>query len=432
MSVHHIICMSKIEDHFPLKNIDNIQQFEALFNFATIGIVVTNRHGRIINFNKYAEVQFGYLKEEVLEKTIEILLPASTHSRHIKYREEYHHHPEPRIMGHGRDLLAQRKDGTTFPVEVSLSHYIINDETFVIAFVIDITVRKAHELLAMEQTRELERVTAEIKSMNAELEQKVEDRTKMLREALSELERSKEELNMAFENEKELSELKSRFVTMASHEFRTPLSAILSSAYLLDKYNELHPDLKVEKHVHRIKGAVGGMKNILEDFLSLGKLEEGLVQTKIELVTPAMIDYVLKDLLQELDGLLKSGQQINFINSVHEDVWIDRNLLKNILINLVSNSIKFSNDNSVIDVKASNEDGHFILTVQDYGIGISEEDQQHLFERFFRAKNASNIQGTGLGLHIVAKYLELMDGRITMKSKLNDGTSVTIYIPQIR
>jgi signal transduction histidine kinase len=137
-------------------------------------------------------------------------------------------------------------------------------------------------MTAAEQTRELERVTAEIKSMNAELEQKVEDRTKMLREALSELERSKEELNLAFENEKELSELKSRFVTMASHEFRTPLSTILSSAYLLDKYNELSSDPKVEKHVHRIKAAVGGMKNILEDFLSLGKLEEGLVQTKLK------------------------------------------------------------------------------------------------------------------------------------------------------
>jgi signal transduction histidine kinase len=164
-----------------------------------------------------------------------VLLPASMHHRHINYREQYYHHPEPRIMGHGRDLLARRKDGTDFPVEVSLSHYTLNNATFVIAFVIDITVRKNHEAILIAQTHELNRVTEEIRYMNAELEQKVEDRTKMLREALSELERSKEELNQAFENEKELSELKSRFVTMASHEFRTPLSAILSSAYLLEK-----------------------------------------------------------------------------------------------------------------------------------------------------------------------------------------------------
>ena len=419
-----------VHEPHPLKNIDNIEQFEALFNFATIGIIVTNGKGLIINFNKYAETQFGYTKEEVLGKVVDVLLPTAAQAKHVNYREQYYHHPEPRIMGHGRDLFAQNKSGATFPVEVSLSHYVINNETFVIAFVIDITVRKQHELIAVEQTRELERVTAEIKSMNAELEQKVEDRTKMLREALSELERSKEELNLAFENEKELSELKSRFVTMASHEFRTPLSTILSSAYLLDKYNQLNPDTKVEKHVDRIKGAVGGMKNILEDFLSLGKLEEGLVHTNIEMVNRTAIDVLLKDLLQELDGLLKKGQQIIYTNYVVTMVCLDKNLVKNILVNLISNAIKFSPENGTIWVTSFVEKDQFIIEVKDLGMGISADDQEHLFERFFRAKNASNIQGTGLGLHIVAKYLELLNGRIGMESKLNEGTTFTIYIPQ--
>ncbi len=413
-----------------LNNVDNIHQFEALFNFATIGIIVTNNEGVIINFNKYAEIQFGYTKEEIIGKVVDVLLPRSTQEWHIKYREQYYHHPEPRIMGHGRDLFAQTKDGTTFPVEVSLSHYTIKDETFVIAFVIDITVRKEHEAKARSQTHELENVTEEIKSMNLELEQKVEDRTKMLREALSELEQSKEELNQAFENEKELSELKSRFATMASHEFRTPLSTILSSAYLLGKYNHLHPDAKVEKHILRIEDAVGGMKTILEDFLSLGKLEEGLVQTNIELVGPHAIESMVNDLLQELDALSKMNQKIHFTNSVDCDVWIDKNLVKNIFINLFSNAIKFTNENGTISIVTSVADNNFMIAVADDGIGISEEDQQHLFERFFRAKNAINIQGTGLGLHIVAKYLQLMNGRITMKSELNEGTTVTIYVPQ--
>lgn len=422
--------MSLNKSNSLLNNIDNIHQFEALFNFATIGIVVTNNEGRIINFNKYAETQFGYTKEEILGDAVERLLPASTHARHIKYREQYYHNPEPRIMGHGRDLLAQREDGTTFPVEVSLSHYEINNEVFVIAFVIDITVRKTHEASAMEQTYELERVTSEIKSMNAELEQKVEDRTKMLREALSELERSKEELSLAYENEKDLNELKSNFVTVASHEFRTPLSIILSSAYLLEKYNEQHADPSAEKHIDRIKDAVDGMKNILEDFLSLGKLEEGLVQINMEQVSAATLDDILKDLSQELDGLFKKGQKINLTNLLDRDVWLDRHLIKNILINLISNAIKFTNENGVIKVISSLNDNDFMLSVEDNGIGISEEDQQHLFERFFRAKNAANIQGTGLGLHIVAKYLELMNGTITIKSTLNVCTIFTIYIPQ--
>ncbi|MCW3087667.1 MAG: domain S-box protein [Sediminibacterium sp.] len=413
-----------------LSNIDNIHQFEALFNFATIGIVVTNNAGLIINFNKYAEVQFGYSKEEIIGKVVDVLLPTSTHARHVQYREQYYHHPEPRIMGHGRDLFARAKNGSTFPVEVSLSHYLINNETFVIAFVIDITVRKQHEALTMEQTQELERVTAEIKLMNFELEQKVEDRTKMLREALSELERSKEELNLAFENEKELSELKSRFATMASHEFRTPLSTILSSAYLLERYNQQHPDVKVEKHVNRIKGAVDGMKNILEDFLSLGKLEEGLVQAMMEPVSALDLDHMLADLLEEMEGLSKTGQQLNLVCSIEQDTWIDKTLIKNILVNLVSNAIKFSDEKGIITVCSSVADNNFTIAVADNGIGISEEDQQHLFGRFFRAKNASNIEGTGLGLHIVAKYLELMQGWITMESQLNRGATATIYIPQ--
>jgi len=300
-SSHHYTNKDAVE----LNNIDNIQQFEALFNFATIGIVVTNDKGKIINFNRCAESQFGYKKEEIMGQPVEVLLPEKIHSIHIGYREQYYKKPEPRIMGHGRDLYAQNKNGNTFPVEVSLSHYIISGETFVIAFVADITVRKKHISVVLEQKTELQNITTEIKKMNSELEQKVEDRTKMLREALVELEKSKEELNEAFEAEKELNELKSRFVTMASHEFRTPLSTILSSAYLLEKYSEPTGDEKVAKHVHRIKGAVGGMKNILEDFLNLGKLEERLVPTNMEKVDAKTFVDLVQNLIGEFEGLLK-------------------------------------------------------------------------------------------------------------------------------
>jgi signal transduction histidine kinase len=140
----------------------------------------------------------------------------------------------------GRDLFAVKKDGAEFPVEISLSYYTIGSGTFVIAFVIDITVRKKSERLVIEQKQELEQVAKQITQMNLQLEQKVEDRTKMLRETLAELEKSKEELSEALNTEKELGELKSRFVTMASHEFRTPLSTILSSAYLLEKYGRYY------------------------------------------------------------------------------------------------------------------------------------------------------------------------------------------------
>lgn len=410
--------------------VSNIEQFEAVFTNATIGMVITTSNGEIINFNQFAEKQFGLRREEVLGKKVEILLPSTIHNKHIAYREQYNKNPEVRAMGHGRDLFAQRKDGSTFPVEVSLSHYTINGQTFVIAFVIDITVRKKQEQVVLQQKHELETKANEIRRMNNELEQKVNDRTKMLREALAELEKSKEELNEAFENEKELSELKSRFVTMASHEFRTPLSAILSSAYLLEKYNEQAPNEKVDKHLQRIKGAVAGMKSILEDFLSLGKLEEGLVQTKMELEESASVLSEIKSVIQQFEPILEPGQKIVFTSMLPQPVWIDLNLLKNILVNLISNAAKFTPENTDIVVNASLENNHLVVSVKDNGIGISEEDQEHLFERFFRAKNAGNIQGTGLGLHIVSKYLDLMYAKIEMKSKLNEGSVFTIYIPQ--
>ena len=407
----------------------NGQQFQALFDFATIGIVVTDKQGSIINFNHYAELQFGYSKEEVLGKTVDILVPSNFHKMHHHHRTGFYKDPHPRKMGEGRDLFAQRKDGTEFPVEISLSNYLINGEIFVIAFIIDITVRKKNEVIVLQQKSELEKITVEIKKLNSELEQKVDYRTKMLRETLTELEKSKDELNLALEKEKELNELKSRFVTTASHEFRTPLSTILSSSYLLEKYNNLNEPEKREKHIERIKSAVADMKSILEDFLSLGKLEEGIVRVDLQEIDTEEIFNEASAVIADLKLLLKHGQQLNVQYLGSTNVCVDKLLFKHILTNLVQNAIKFSGENKMIKVACEAGENGLTLVVQDNGIGISEEDQQHLFERFFRGKNAVNIQGTGLGLHIVTKYLELMNGTISFKSKLNEGTLFTINIP---
>ncbi len=404
--------------------------FEALFNYATIGIIVTDENGIISNFNKQAEIDFGYSKEEANGKPIEILIPPSLKTKHEEYRQGYYKNPSPRAMGHGRDLFAKKKDGSVFPVEVSLSNYTINDRLFVIAFVIDITVRKQHESVVVKQKEELERVTAQIKQLNTNLEKKVEDRTKMLRETLTALEKSKLELSDALKTEKDLGELKSRFVSMASHEFKTPLSTILSSAYLLEKYNELNEPVKRAKHIARIKNAVNDMKLILDDFLSLDKLDEGLIKANIETLSAADCFSEIKIVINEMQVNLKPGQQIIFEQSGDKNVVLDKHLLKNICINLLSNAIKFSPENAVINVECLITESNFSLSIKDKGIGISEEDKQHLFERFFRAKNAFNIQGTGLGLHIVAKYLELMNGNIKIESHLNEGSVFTIHIPQ--
>ena len=189
-------------------------------------------------------------------------------------------------------------------------------------------------------------------------------------------------------------------------------------------------DPKTRKHINRIQDAVEGMKNILEDFLSLGKMEEGLVKTNLEFISADAFAQIISELLHSMDGLLKKGQHITLNNQVAQDLFVDINMLKNILINLVSNAIKFSNEQGEITVAANLQNGDLNITVADNGIGIPEDEQHHLYERFFRAKNAGNIPGTGLGLHIVGKYLELLQGGMTMKSTLNIGTSFSFYIPQ--
>ncbi|HEX6915991.1 MAG TPA: HAMP domain-containing sensor histidine kinase, partial [Chitinophagaceae bacterium] len=223
---------------------------------------------------------------------------------------------------------------------------------------------------------------------------------------------------------------KSRFVTMASHEFRTPLSTILSSAFLLSKYNGPDDAGKREKHIDRIKNAVSDMKSILEDFLSLGKLEEGSVTSKLEVLPFEDYAAVVENTIHGFEQITRKGQVIRLVHRGQGDTLADPALIRNILSNLISNAIKFSPENATIEVELNKGERELVLAVKDQGIGISEEDQEHLFERFFRAKNAANIQGTGLGLHIVAKYVELMNGRIDMHSELEKGTSFYIHIPQ--
>lgn len=402
---------------------EELFQFEAVFDYATIGMIIVNSKGQITNFNRCAEEQFGYQKKEILSQPIEILLPSQIKSHHEHLRDGYIKSPTNRPMGSGRDLFAKRKDGTIFPVEISLSHFKRDDQSFIIAFIIDISVRKQNEALLEESSRK-------IRESNAELEQKVDGRTKMLRETMAELEASKEDLNEALKKERELGDLKSRFVTLASHEFRTPLSAILSSASLIDKYPKEADHNKRKKHVDRIKEAVRTMRDILEDFLSLGKLEEGQIDVCMELISNDDLKEDLMKVVSGLEQLTKSGQKIKVECRLTEHVKVDKKLLANIISNLLSNAIKFSPEHSTINLACLIENDHLVISVKDAGIGISEEDQRHLFERFFRAKNASNIQGTGLGLNIVVKYLELMEGKIKCESKINEGSTFTIYIPQ--
>ncbi len=537
----------------------NNESFHALFNYASIGILIADGKGEIQMVNKFIEHQFGYKEGELVGKKVEMLIPKRYSERHIKHREKFSHDPHSRPMGLGMELAGLKKDGTEFPVEVSLGNYKIGDKSFALAFINDITQRKETEQAIVQlnahleekvkegsqslaltveqlgsQIRETERKDNELQRVNTflnniwnhagamiivcdkdgiiqifnpaaekalgynasdivhnrslvtfhtreELESRAEALSAELGRPLSpnfdvfaalvslkqgnneewhyvrkdgstffvsvnftaimdgrnnitsylaiavdisEKKIAETELRATLQKEMELNELKSRFVSMASHEFRTPLSAVLSSAYLLSKYLKAEDQPQRDKHIQRIISSVTSLTEILNDFLSVGKIEEGNIHARYS-------EYDVKeqmiDVIQELQHLLKRGQHISYRHSGRDTVVsLDPSMVKHIVVNLLSNAVKFSHEQCAIELNTEKKDGIFILSVKDHGIGIPRDDQEHLFKRFFRSSNVTNIQGTGLGLHIVSKYAELMNGTIDCESEEGSGTKFTI------
>lgn len=545
----YIQCFNSNNADYYLFTINPVDK--AFFELASMGILMVNKEGVIVTVNPFVIRQFGFEKAELIGKKIETLIPSRFHHQHIRQREGFVQNPFDRPLGMGMDLLAIKKDGTEFPVEVSLGCYPSDGDKYIIAFISDITFRKTTE--------------AELLKLHKELESKVEHRTQALKEILRQLEASKaeqqklnlfqkalfdsagamiiaidehgliqtfnpeaerelgysaaeltgihtpmilhdpsgvkkraaelskelqreipadvnvffekaklglqnedewiyvrkdgtrfparlsiapmkdekgvirgyvgvafdisktkkieQELKETIQKEKDLSELKSRFVTMASHEFRTPLSTVLSSAYLIEKYAAAEDQGKRAVHLHRIVSSVNMLTDILNDFLSVGKIEEGKIQVRFSMFN---ISEEVKAVIESIENTLKTGQEVRYVHTGTEDVFLDLTLLKHIIINLASNASKFSPEKSLISISTACQDQQVSLTVSDRGIGIAKADQEHLMERFFRGANAVNIQGTGLGLHIVARYAELMNGVVECKSELEKGTAFTV------
>jgi PAS domain S-box-containing protein len=403
------------------------EAFKEIFQSMSEGIIMVDTKGRIVVANPMAEQLFGYSSNELTGVLLENLLPERYRGGHANFRKAFNSNPFPRRMGAGRDLTALRKNGTEFPVEISLSFTKVKGELLVMAFISDISMRKTTED-ALKRSEEQLIVYA------AELEKKVEMRTEALNNTILKLEeevnerkKAEEEVRKSLEKERELNELKTKFVSIASHEFRTPLSSVLSSAALIKQYNDRHEAEKIEKHVHRIKASVNQLTGILNDFLSLGKLEEGKIDVVFEPINPKLF---LEEVNEEVSAMLKEGQRLIVnCNTNTEEFPADSRILRNILFNLITNASKYSDINKPIYVTWKDHIGYISLEVRDEGIGIPEEDQKHMFDRFFRASNAGNVQGTGLGLNIVKRYLDLLDGTITFSSKYGEGTTFKLIIP---
>ena len=326
-----------------------------------------------------------------------------------------------KLRQQSKDVTGLRKDGSMFPLEVKLGTYKYGKEVFVMAFLTDISERKESEQA--------------IRSLNLELEQKIRDRTEALastvvklEQQITETEEAEKELELMLAKEKHLNELKSRFVSIASHEFKTPLSTILSSAYLIQMYTQAEEQVKRNKHIERIVHSVNNLTSILNEFLNVGKLEEGKL-----MVNPQEIDLEshIKEMMNDCASLLKAGQEIDYIHNGPTNFFTDITLIRHIILNLLTNAIKFSPSDKKVHLWTKIENDRLYVTVRDEGMGIPEEDKKHLFERFFRGSNAMTVQGTGLGLHIVGRYTEMLGGEINCTSQLGKGTSFNLEIPSV-
>lgn len=532
-------------------NKSSLEHYEAFFEYAPMGILMTDQNGIIRAINPFALKEFGYTANELTGKRVEVLIPVRFRIKHSQYHKFYLERPRSYAMGKNKSMFALSKSGAEFPVEICLSNYDLNDTKYVIAFIKNISDRqnaekeieqlhKALEGKVKQRTRDLKKTSADLKlakekleainlfnqavlknagaiiistdkngiirSFNPEAERELgyeaaeligkqfpllfHDKEEIIKKAkllsaihgipipsglevflvktklglhnedewtyirkdgssfpvllnitslknedndligflgiainISERKKVEKELEVAMEKEREHSELKSRFVSMASHEFRTPLSTLLSSAYLIEKYTTTDDQPKREKHLQRIYSAVNMLTDILNDFLSVGKIEEGKTAAKFALFN---ITDLINSINADIENILKKKQEIHYTHEGKTDVYLDFSLMKHILLNLISNASKFSPEGSPIEIKTKHTGKQLILTVRDYGIGIGEEDQKHLTERFFRGANAGNIQGTGLGLHIVGKYAELMNGKVFCRSELDKGTEFQI------
>ncbi|MEH6537190.1 MAG: PAS domain-containing sensor histidine kinase [Psychroserpens sp.] len=394
--------------------------FNILLGSVSEGVIVVDENQNIVETNDSAEKMFGYNKGELLKQPLNILIPQNYHANHGSHFKGFMKQKERRRMGQGRDIYGVKKDGTTFPVEAGLNPFSIYKKDFVMALVIDISVRKEQE--------------EKIQELNTTLEEKVFHRTKELNETVGQLEvenqkriKAEKEAKSALKKEQELNELKTKFLSLVSHEFKTPLTGILTSTILLGKYKLTEQQEKRDRHLKIIADKVHYLNNILNDFLSLEKLEKGKINYKF---SNFKISKVLNEVVYNANMLLKDGQQINYPENIDDiSLFQDEKILELGLSNLVNNAIKYSSEHTIIDIDITQKKDVTIFKIKDNGIGIPEKDQKNIFNRYFRAENVLLTQGTGIGLNIVKEHVGNLNGKIYFESTENQGTIFTIELP---
>lgn len=398
-----------------------------ILNLSADGIISTDENLQIALFNDFAEKLFGYNEEEIINSNLSILLDNFS-MKIIKEKNKIYINNELAEDEYNDpfEVTAIRKDKSTFAAEVSISMIKISEKIYYTAIFRDITDRKEAENKIIE--------------LNKDLEERVQQRTYQLENTLKELKseiatrkmaeeklyQSRNEIVTAYRKEKELNEMKSRFISMISHEYRTPLTVINASAELMEVYYNKQNNDKFNKHLNKIYASVENLVRIVEDVLIVGRIDSGRVEVEYEHINISMF---AQELIEDNKSADKGNHsfKLDIEKNIHIDS--DKKLLSYIINNLISNAIKYSPNNSVISIRVY-QSGKFVhIEVKDEGIGIEEEEQKKIFEPFFRASNVGSQSGTGFGLSIVKGAIETLGGDIIIKSKLNEGSTFNIHLP---
>lgn len=376
-------------------------RFRALLEAAPDAIIEVDREGRIVLLNKVAEQLFGYEREELLGQLVEILVPANVRAGHHKHRQTYWVHPSTRPMGTGLKLEGQRKDGSLFPVEISLSPLQFEEDFRVSAFIRDVSERR----LAEEELRRVQAAyTEELAAKNSELEARNE-----------EVERA--------------NHLKSEFLSGMSHELRTPLHTIVGFTELLEEETQGPLNDKQRRFIRHIHKDSQHLLALINEVLDLSRIESG----RLELQREAF------PLIEALDESVSSIRpccdaksiQIEIKASHGSDLYADRLRFKQILFNLLSNAAKFTPEQGRIWVEAFRRESFVEVSVTDTGIGIPASQHQSVFDKFYQVgrRQAGGLEGTGLGLAITRHLVEEHGGSIHLESEPGKGSRFTFTIP---